>query len=448
MEGESQGFLNHLHEEKLKAQQARVTYVLQKLAFVTSLMGLGSLDITVGKIDFSLLLYLAPWVAIAFDFYILGEDYSVKRIGAFLKEKSTDRLENDWEKWIAKNRDPFAPLATPILTTLIFLGSVLIAFQQPDVAKDLLFKIWLIVTGLPTWIAFIIYYRLRRRIYKAITQVGKQPSTLSRVVLVVEAEDHQLTDSTYNEISQLFVKCQSDPSYFQDVKKSTREYGKKEFLLCVDEDGKPTPISNEILEHFRKTIAISPEYNLWFCETESLENGSTLLIARWLCHLVGLRHRVVHMFIDHPTLEDHTLLQVRAMDKAESPGCFDLPAAGHVSGTETVEEALCHELAEELGLRTEALDDFVQVGSYNYSAPGDYQNVEFRTVYYARLKIDDWLKLRADFPEVAAITLFSIVQLHEMIASFPDCIASGLRSSFSLYLKHKLDQQKVLMHST
>ena len=57
MEDEAQEtrFLEHLHEEKLLTLEARTKYTLQKLAFVTGLMGLGLLNITVGKIDFSYL---------------------------------------------------------------------------------------------------------------------------------------------------------------------------------------------------------------------------------------------------------------------------------------------------------------------------------------------------------------------------------------------------------
>ena len=115
-------FLKHIHDEKLRTLEARSEYALRKLAYTTGLLGLGSLNVKVGDIDFSLLVYLAPWVAIAFDFYIMGEDYSVKRIGTFLKTESIDHLEKQWEQWVAKNRDPFAPLAMQILTTLILIA--------------------------------------------------------------------------------------------------------------------------------------------------------------------------------------------------------------------------------------------------------------------------------------------------------------------------------------
>ena len=105
-------FLKHLRSEKLKAEEARTTYTLRKLAYATTLLGLGSLDIDVaqitaiGPINLGHLLYLAPWVALAFDLYILAEDYSVKRFGAFLWKNSPDVLERGWEEWVSENRDP------------------------------------------------------------------------------------------------------------------------------------------------------------------------------------------------------------------------------------------------------------------------------------------------------------------------------------------------------
>jgi hypothetical protein len=129
-EKDSGEFLKHLQDEKLKTQAARSGYVTQKLAYATSLLALGSLKS--GYADLSLLLYLVPFLSIVFDLYILGEDYSVKRIGAFLGGASTDELENLWEDWVSDNRDPFAPLAIPILTTLLALAAFFALSLQPN----------------------------------------------------------------------------------------------------------------------------------------------------------------------------------------------------------------------------------------------------------------------------------------------------------------------------
>jgi len=161
-------FLKHLHTEKLKAEEARATYTLRKLAYATTLLGLGSLDVdiaqvtAIGSINLGYLLYLAPWVALAFDLYILAEDYSVKRFGAFLWKNSPDVLERGWEEWVSENRDPFAPIAMPALTTLLLVAAALIIWIGGS-AEGPIFLGWLILTPLVTWFLYLFYRWLRKR---------------------------------------------------------------------------------------------------------------------------------------------------------------------------------------------------------------------------------------------------------------------------------------------
>ena len=170
MENETQGseFIKHLHAEKLKAQEWRTTYTLRKLAYATALLGIGSLQInigsisTAGEINLGLVLYLAPWVALAFDLYVLGEDYSVKRFGKFLQESSPDDLERKWEKWVSQRRDPFAPFAMPILTTLLLLGAAVIIWIG-GTARGQFYWWWLILTALLNWGLFFLYRQLLSR---------------------------------------------------------------------------------------------------------------------------------------------------------------------------------------------------------------------------------------------------------------------------------------------
>jgi len=177
-------FLKHLRSEKLKAEETRTTYTLRKLAYTTTLLGLGSLNIdigqvtgtgnitAVGNIHLGLLLYLAPWVALAFDLYILAEDYSVKRFGVFLWENSPDVLEQGWEEWVSENRDPFAPIAMPALTTLLLIGASLIIWIGGS-AEGPIFWGWLILTPLVTWTLYVFYLWLRKRARKNARPVTK-----------------------------------------------------------------------------------------------------------------------------------------------------------------------------------------------------------------------------------------------------------------------------------
>lgn len=162
-------FLKHLRSEKLKAQEWRTTYTFKKLAYATALLGLGSLDINigpitaVGKVNLGLLLYLAPLVALAFDLYILGEDYSVKRFGTFLGQNSRDGLERNWEKWVSEHRDPFAPFAMPALTTLVLIGASIVIWIEGS-AEGSIFWAWLVLTASLTWVLYTVYRRLLSRL--------------------------------------------------------------------------------------------------------------------------------------------------------------------------------------------------------------------------------------------------------------------------------------------
>ena len=66
----SEDFLKHLHDEKLDTQEVRSKYVIRKLVFATALLSAGATNIE--KIDLSSLLYLVPFVTIAFDLYIFS----------------------------------------------------------------------------------------------------------------------------------------------------------------------------------------------------------------------------------------------------------------------------------------------------------------------------------------------------------------------------------------
>ena len=168
-------FLKHLREEKLSAQEVRTKYVVNKLTYATALLGIGSLGIKVADLDLRGILYLVPLVALVFDFYIMGEDYSVKRLGGFLGANSSDPKEHRWERWVSKNRDPLAPVAMPVLTTLLLVGSaVIIVLGENKCARRIAlpnnpwFWIWIIVVELLTWGIFIFYHSKREGVRESI----------------------------------------------------------------------------------------------------------------------------------------------------------------------------------------------------------------------------------------------------------------------------------------
>lgn len=166
-----------------------------------------------------------------------------------------------------------------------------------------------------------------------------------------------------------------------------------------------------------------------------------MLVARWFSHLVGFRHRCVHIFLDHETLKDYTFVQLRSFGKADSPGCFDIPVGGHAKGIATLEETAREELKDELNLDIEYdIDGFHSIGDYGYYEPPkhpDFHNIEHRTVFCGRLKNEAMPKIRFLDGEVAAMCVFSISELKTLLKKFPERAALGLIGSFPKYIEHK-----------
>ena len=67
-------------------------------------------------------------------------------------------------------------------------------------------------------------------------------------------------------------------------------------------------------------------------------------------HRLGLRHRAVHILVFD--MDDHLLLQKRALHKDINPGLWDTSAAGHVEMGESYDDAARRELLEELDIQS------------------------------------------------------------------------------------------------
>jgi isopentenyldiphosphate isomerase len=231
------------------------------------------------------------------------------------------------------------------------------------------------------------------------------------------------------------LACLDDAACLHAVQDAAPEYGRDEFFLPVDGCGEPVYPDAGTLAEVRELLARYPEAARWW----RLADGppSALLVARWLCHLSGIRHRTVQLFIDHPTLPGLTLVQVRSLDKIEAPGSFDMPVAGHVTGVESPEAGLAHELEEELGIGTESLLELRRVGSYEAVAPSIagrvWHNREWRVVYRSRLQPGALARIRFADGEVAAIALFTVGELRAHVRAYPERIASGLTGALHLY---------------
>jgi isopentenyldiphosphate isomerase len=222
------------------------------------------------------------------------------------------------------------------------------------------------------------------------------------------------------------------------LQKLAPEYGRAERLLCVTEKGGAASLDGATYRRLVADLERSADLAGWIRPGE--RPGSGVWVARWLCHLIGLRHRTVQLFIDHPRHRGYTLAQVRSTAKELFPGCVDVPAAGHIAGVEDTEEALFAELYQELGLRAADLHAVQAIGSYGCAAREQGSaliDVEFRSVYAGRLTERGLVGARFVDGEVAAVAVFSLAELQSLVERFPQRVASGLLYSLPLYLAYR-----------
>lgn len=163
---------------------------------------------------------------------------------------------------------------------------------------------------------------------------------------------------------------------------------------------------------------------------------------RWLCHLLGLRHRTVHLVLRTP--QGWLVLQQRSRRVRSWPGYLDLAVTGHVRAGLSWEEALHREAAEELGL-----DLAVETGMVE--APGallvaqysrretDCENppehiYHVTRVYAAVLTAVGLASLRFADGEVDGLYLCSADEAIRMLAEEPERFAPGVSRSLPRYL--------------
>jgi isopentenyldiphosphate isomerase len=273
--------------------------------------------------------------------------------------------------------------------------------------------------------------------------------SLGRLRAAVRRADAMVDGPICEQIRQLYLACRLQPHLAAELQARASGYGKAELLLPVDPTGWPAAVPSDELEAVVATLTAEPGSALWLQVPASgarLENtwpqagedrpAPRLLVARWLCHLIGIRHRTVELFIDHPTDAGQTLVQVRSLGKAEYPGCFDLPVAGHVVGQAGLEESLWRELAEELGLERADLANTRFLGSYeslDRRHAGQVLDLEYRSVYRAALVPGRLEAVRFADGEVAAIAGFTVPELLAILDKQPQRVASGLAASMKLY---------------
>jgi hypothetical protein len=137
-------FPKRLREEVIASQNRRGRYVGQKFTFVIGAFGLGAL--TTSAVETWGLLLLAPVIALAFDLYVAGESFGIRRIGAFLGSKfcCAPAEEQRWEAFASEHRDPFSAIGGPFLSIVVLGASTVLLFEQHG--HTVYFWVWLMLS--------------------------------------------------------------------------------------------------------------------------------------------------------------------------------------------------------------------------------------------------------------------------------------------------------------
>jgi len=164
-------FIAFLRNELLKQQDKRAEYIKVKFTFVVALFGLFTL---LDKANFNSILILLipciiPVIALLFDLYILGGEFSVKRIRAFLFVNDlTGENEKQWSQFLEKYPKAFMANNRKIVTLFIILLSFFVSYlivipSFTLCARTIIWILWQIGVS----VFYVITIKIEERIKKA-----------------------------------------------------------------------------------------------------------------------------------------------------------------------------------------------------------------------------------------------------------------------------------------
>ena len=166
------------------------------------------------------------------------------------------------------------------------------------------------------------------------------------------------------------------------------------------------------------------------------DGNDYICFPRWVCHLLGIRHRCSHAVVI--TYNNFIIFQRRSREKDVSPGALDISVGGHVKDTNTYEEALFYEMYEELGIERDDTSKITEICVYEnrYSdAEKNFFSIEARKVFEIQLRDNAFNKIRFIDNEVAGIYLCDIAEAKAVLEN--ETIASGLKGTLPLYMDRK-----------
>ena len=180
-------------------------------------------------------------------------------------------------------------------------------------------------------------------------------------------------------------------------------------------------------------------FDLVTCDGET----TGVVAPRWLCHLMGLCHRTVHLVLRTPHAAAWLALQVRGRH-VDWPGRLDLSVTGHVRAGLSWQEAMQREAAEELGLDLAPAGGMITeagcgpVGRPYHRAEADSLNppvhiCHVTQVFSATLTPAGLAGLHFADGEVEGLYLASFAEVQRMVTETPDRLAPGLVQSWPHY---------------
>lgn len=123
--------------------------------------------------------------------------------------------------------------------------------------------------------------------------------------------------------------------------------------------------------------------------------------SRHECHTLRLLHPVVHLHVIDA--QGNILLQKRSASKLIQPGKWDTAVGGHVDYGENIENALCREASEELGLEK---FDACKIDNYIWDCPAERE-----LVYSHIVTAPNGFVARAEVGEADEVRYWSIADI-------------------------------------
>lgn len=202
----------------------------------------------------------------------------------------------------------------------------------------------------------------------------------------------------------------------------------------------PTQIST-LTARWRPVVQPRAKHEEPFDLVDRAGDSTGVAAPRWLCHLLGLCHRTVHLALHSP--QGWLVLQVRSR-RVDWPGLIDLSVTGHVRAGLSWEEAMSCEAAEELGVDLNPaagmveLPGAVAVGKPYHRSEADSHNppvhiCHVTQVFVATLTPAGLAGLHFSDGEVVGLYLASFDEVNRMVEESPDRLAPGLVQSWPHY---------------